>query len=168
MKEVEISLDHQVVIGIGSNISPRENIRSSLYLLGRMVSIEALSDFWKTPSIGAPGPDFLNAAVLISTHYSLNQLRNEVLHPIENLLGRVRTQDPNAPRTIDLDPLIFDGNQLDDLLWDYAHMGVPVAEIVPGFIDSRSGKRADMIAEDLLKTSQIIKADLEFHWAGAA
>jgi hypothetical protein len=47
-------------------------------------------------------------------------------------------------------------------------MGVPVAEIVPGFIDSRSGKRADMIAEDLLKTSQIIKADLEFHWAGAA
>ena len=91
-----------------------------------------------------------------------------MLHPIENLLGRVRTQDPNAPRTIDLDPLIFDGNQLDDLLWDYAHMGVPVAEIVPGFIDSRSGKRADMIAEDLLKTSQIIKADLEFHWAGAA
>lgn len=133
-----------------------------------MVSIESLSNFWKTPSIGSPGPDFLNAAVLISTGYFLDQLRNEVLRPIENLLGRVRTQDPNAPRTMDLDLLIFDGHQLDDQLWDYAHMGVPVAEIVPDFVDSQSGKRADEIAEMLLETSQIIKADLEFHRAGAA
>ena len=164
MSEVEHNLDHQVVIGIGSNISPRENMRSSLYLLSRMVSVKALSGIWKTPAVGSPGPDFLNAAVLVSTNFPLIQLRNDILRPIENLLGRVRTLDPNAPRTMDLDPLIFDGNQLDEQLWQYAHMAVPVAEILPAFIDPQSGKRADVIAEGLLASSQIIRADLELHW----
>lgn len=153
------------MIGIGSNISPRENIRSSLYLLGRMVTIESVSGIWKTPAVGSPGPDFLNAAILITTDYSLNELKFDVLRPIENLLGRVRTQDPNSPRTMDLDPLIYDGNQLDNQIWEYAHMCIPVAEILPDFIDPKSGKRAATIAEELLESSQIEKAALDFHWA---
>ena len=143
-------------------------MRSSLYLLGRMVSIQALSGFWKTPSVGSPGPDFLNAAALAGTNYPLEQLRREVLRPIENLLGRIRTQDPNAPRTMDLDALIFDGTQLDDQLWCYAHMAVPVAELVPEFIDKQSGKRADDLASELLKSSPIKKVDLDLHWTSAA
>jgi para-aminobenzoate synthetase component 1 len=143
-------------------------MRSSLYLLGRMVSIKDLSGFWKTPSVGSPGPDFLNAAVLVNTGYLLIQLRKEVLRPIENLLGRVRTQDPNAPRTMDLDPLVMDGTQLDDQLWSYAHMAVPVAEIIPDFIDQQSGKRAEEIASELLKSSPIKKVELDLHWSSAA
>ena len=165
MKEVKINHDHQAVIGIGSNISPRENIRSSLYLLSRMVIIESISGIWKTPAVGSPGPDFLNAAVLISTGYSLNELKSEILRPIENLLGRVRTQDPNAPRTMDLDPLIYDGDQLDDMIWKYAHMCVPVAEVLPDFIDPKSGKRAAILAEELFESSPIEKAALDLHWA---
>ena len=168
LNEVENNQDHQVVIGIGSNISPRENIRSALYLLSRKVSIDALSGVWKTPSVGSPGPDFLNAAILISTNYSLNQLRVEVLRPIENLLGRVRTSDPNAPRTMDLDPLIFDGNQLDEQLWQYAHMGVPVAEILPDYTDPQSGKPAAVIAEELMQSVPIKEAELDLHRSSTA
>ena len=142
-------------------------MRSSVYLLSRLVLIKDLSSIWKTAAVGSPGPDFLNAAVLVSTNFPLIQLRNDILRPIENLLGRVRTLDPNAPRTMDLDPLIFDGNQLDEQIWHYAHMAVPVAEILPGFIDPQSGKRADLIADELLKSSRIIKTELNFHWAGA-
>ena len=58
---------HQVVLGMGSNISPRDNLRSSIYLLGRLVPINAVSGVWQTRSIGSPGPDFLNAAALITT-----------------------------------------------------------------------------------------------------
>ena len=141
-------------------------MRSALYLLSRMVTVEAVSGIWKTPAVGSPGPDFLNAAALISTSYSLQQLRNEILRPIENMLGRVRTQDPNAPRTIDLDTLIFDGDLLDELLWKYAHMGVPVAEIDPNLIDPNTGQRAAEIAVRLQASSRIAKADLELHWAG--
>ena len=166
MSGLDSKQGHQTVIGIGSNISPRENIRSSLYLLSRMVSLEAVSSIWKTSAVGSPGPDFLNAAALISTNFNFEQLRNEILRPIENMLGRVRTQDPNAPRTIDLDILIFDGAVLDEQLWEYAHMGVPVAELVPDFIDPHTGNRAAEISERLRKSSGIIKTDLNLHWAG--
>jgi 2-amino-4-hydroxy-6-hydroxymethyldihydropteridine diphosphokinase len=156
--------DHQAIIGIGSNISPSENLRSALYLLSHLVSIEAVAEIWKTRSIGSPGPDFLNTAVLISTGYSDVQLRNEVLRPIENLLGRERTQDPNAPRTIDLDILIFDGEQFDEQLWLYAHTAVPVAELVPEFIDPKTGNQAAEISEALSQSSGIEKTALNLHW----
>jgi 2-amino-4-hydroxy-6-hydroxymethyldihydropteridine diphosphokinase len=157
---------HQVVIGFGSNISPAENLKSSLYLLGRLVPIEAVSSVWHTPAVSSPGPEFLNAAVLISTQLPIAELRNEILHPIENLLGRVRTKDPNAPRTIDLDILIYDGQMLDQELWKYAHMGVPVAELLPTYTDPLSGDQAIVIAERLRKSSTIKKSSLELHRTG--
>jgi len=168
LNEVRKNPDHEAVIGIGSNISPQENIRSALYLLDRMVEIQLLSQVWKTPAVGSPGPDFLNAAALITTSFSLKALRNEILRPIENLLGRVRTQDPNSPRTIDLDTLIFQGEQLDNKLWEYAHMAVPVAELLPDYIDPNSGQRAGAIAARMLDSLPIEKAGLNFHWASAS
>ncbi len=163
MSAVESKEIHQVVIGIGSNISPAENLISSLYLLGRLVPIEAVSSVWQTPALGSPGPDFLNAAALISTQLPIAELRNEILRPIENLLGRSRTKDPNAPRTIDLDILIHDGQMLDQELWKFAHMGVPVAEILPTYTDPLSGDQAIVIAERLRKSSTIKKSSLELH-----
>lgn len=154
---------HQVVLGLGSNISPSENLKSSIYLLGRLVPINAVSGVWQTPSLGSPGPDFLNAAALITTQLSADDLRSNILRPIENLLGRIRTTDPNAPRTIDLDILIFDGKLLDVDLWSYAHMAVPVAEILPSIIDSETGEKAFVIAEKLQKSSDINRFPLELH-----
>jgi 2-amino-4-hydroxy-6-hydroxymethyldihydropteridine diphosphokinase len=128
-----------------------------------MVPIEAVSGVWKTPAVGSPGPDFLNAAVLISSQLTTGELRNDILRPIENLLGRVRTKDPNAPRTIDLDILIYDGQILDQDLWKYAHTAIPVAEILPTYSDPQSGDQAIVIAERLRKTSVIKKTSLELH-----
>ena len=65
-----------------------------------------------------------------------------------------------------LDTLIFDGILLDELLWEYAHMGVPVAEIAPNLIDPNTGQRAAEIAVRLQASSRITKSDLELHWAG--
>jgi 2-amino-4-hydroxy-6-hydroxymethyldihydropteridine diphosphokinase len=113
LSEIEQIKVHQVIIGLGSNISPAENLKSALYLLGQYAPIEAISEVWQTRAVGSRGPDFLNAAVVISTSLSYDDLRNQILRPIENLLGRVRTKDPNAPRTIDLDILIVDGELID-------------------------------------------------------
>jgi 2-amino-4-hydroxy-6-hydroxymethyldihydropteridine diphosphokinase len=158
---------HQAVIGIGSNIFPRDNIRSALYLLSRMVTVQAVSRIWKTSAIGSPGPDFLNAAALAATDFSAEKLRKEILRPIESMLGRIRTHDPNAPRTIDLDILMFDGEILDRQLWEYPHMAVPVGELIPDYVDQASGNRAAEIAELLLESPEIIEADLDLHWTSA-
>jgi hypothetical protein len=97
LSEVKQTKEHQVIIGLGSNISPAENLKSALYLLGRYAPIQAISEVWQTRAVGSKGPDFLNAAVLISSPLSYDELRNQILRPIENLLGRVRTKDPNSP-----------------------------------------------------------------------
>jgi 2-amino-4-hydroxy-6-hydroxymethyldihydropteridine diphosphokinase len=163
LNDQKIEEIHQVVIGLGSNIDPSENLKSSIYLLGRLVPIVAISGVWLTRAVGSPGPDFLNAAALITTPLSADELRSNILRPIENLLGRIRAKDPNAPRTIDLDILIFDDKLLDDELWNYAHMAVPVAEILPAFVDPDSGEKATTIAERLHESGHISRYPLKLH-----
>jgi 2-amino-4-hydroxy-6-hydroxymethyldihydropteridine diphosphokinase len=131
-----------------------------------MVTVQAVSRIWKTSAVGSPGPDFLNAAALIATVFSEAQLRKEILRPVESMLGRIRTHDPNAPRTIDLDILMFDGVILDHQLWEYPHMAVPVGELIPDYIDRTSGNRAADIATQLLESPDIREADLDLHWTG--
>ncbi len=126
-----------VVIALGSNIAPEHNLpramRSLKDMAGRPLKV---SQVYETPPVGSPGsPWFLNAAVLLETHRALPGLRM-VLRRIEAQLGRVRTQDPNAPRTIDLDPVLWRDDPegpvqvlaMKDLL-QYAHVVVPVAEV---------------------------------------
>lgn len=131
--------DHQVFLGLGTNIEPQVNLPRAVELLGRTVLVEAVSAVWVTPPVGSQGPDFLNAAAHIKTRYSMDNLRERVLHPIEDKLGRVRTGDPNAPRTIDLDILIYDGVVVDDEIWEQAHICIPLSELVPDYTQPKIG-----------------------------
>jgi 7,8-dihydro-6-hydroxymethylpterin-pyrophosphokinase len=54
-------------------------------------------------------------------------------------MGRVRTEDKNASRPIDLDIILFDGDVIDPGIWQHVHMAVPVAELFPNTI-SESGE----------------------------
>lgn len=163
MSEVKQTKEHQVIIGLGSNISPAENLKSALYLLGQYAPIEAISEIWQTRAIGSKGPDFLNAAVLMSTPLSYDELRNQILRPIENLLGRVRTKDPNAPRTIDLDILIVDGKLIDQDLWKYAHVCVPVAQLLPDIHNPMTGESIKKFANRLIESGSIKHSSLELY-----
>lgn len=60
-------------------------------------------------------------------------LKTKVLRDIENRMGRVRTANKNAPRPIDLDILIYDGQTVDPDLWRYPHWAVPLAELIPEY-----------------------------------
>lgn len=113
--------------------------------------------------MGSKGPDFLNAAVLGTTPLPITKLRTQILRPIEDFLARVRTADPNAPRTIDLDVIIFDGEIIDPGLWDYAHISVPVAELLPELTNPRSGETLRPFAEKLMQSRHIEKTQLELH-----
>lgn len=163
MSEPEQTEGHQVIIGLGSNISPNHNLPKAYKLLDRSISILQVSSVWQTRAIGSEGPDFLNAAVLAVTPLSIVELRTQILRPIENTLTRVRTVDQNAPRTIDLDVLIFDGELIDPKFWDFAHMSVPVAELIPDYANKLTGKTLDSHVDKLIKSPLIIKSKLELH-----
>lgn len=68
----------------------------------------AVSGFYRTAPIDAPGPDFLNAVVCIDTELEPYSLLLHLLD-IEMMLGRKRrtgSGQKNAPRKVDLDLLM--------------------------------------------------------------
>ena len=146
--------EHQVCLLLGSNIQPEKNLRLGIDLLRKEVQIVQVSSVWETPSVGFAGPDFLNLALLISTPLDAGELKEKVLRPIEAQQGRVRGADKNAPRTIDLDIILFDGQLLDPSLWHFAHLAVPVAEIMPDY-RSDQGEILSQVASRLAETTPI-------------
>src|SRR5689334_13899935 len=135
---------HEACLLLGSNIHPEENIPLAVDLLQKRVKLLQASSVWETAAVGSDGPNFLNAAVLVSTPFDAQALKERVLHPIETQLGRVRTHDKNAPRTMDIDIIFFDGRPVDAALWTQAHRAVPVAEILPESLSERGETLKDV------------------------
>jgi len=129
-----------ILIGIGSNLDPEINIPKALQLLSAQVTILQVASIWQTPAVGSEGPDYLNSAVLVESPLTQEQLKSLVLTKIEKALGRVRSTDKNADRTIDLDIIMYAGNCLDEDLWSRAHVAVPAAEIYPDCTNLLSGE----------------------------
>jgi 2-amino-4-hydroxy-6-hydroxymethyldihydropteridine diphosphokinase len=98
----------EVYISVGSNIEPSENILKALEKLERYVFVKATSTFYRTMPIGRPEQQFfLNGVWLIETGKSPRELKFGILRRIEEELGRIRTQDKYAARTIDLDIALY-------------------------------------------------------------
>lgn len=148
-----------VFLGLGSNIQPEIHLPQAIVLLRQALEVEAISSVWETPAIGSPGPDFLNAALQARTGLPADELRESILRPIEERLGRVRTADPNAPRTIDIDILIYDGFPVEDGLWEQAHLSLPLSELIPAFSHPASGETMLAAAQRMLKSASIKKMD---------
>jgi 2-amino-4-hydroxy-6-hydroxymethyldihydropteridine diphosphokinase len=150
--EDPISKGNRVCLGLGSNIDPQEHLPRALELLSKYAAIEAVSTAWETPAVGNHGPDFLNAAVLVRTPLPPELLKSQVIRHIEKELGRVRTANKNAPRTIDIDILLVDHQVIDPDLWTQAYLAVPVAELLP---DYPSGERGETLAQVAHRLAQI-------------
>ena len=97
-----------VFVSLGSNIRPAENLRIACDDLHREYGELSLSNVYQTPAVGFDGEDFLNMVVGFRTCEEPQQLLNhfEVMH--ENA-ERVRTENPNSPRTLDVDLLLYGG-----------------------------------------------------------
>jgi GTP cyclohydrolase I len=130
----------RAVVAVGSNIDPDGNVAAALRLLrtDRLLQVVQTSPLYRTRAVGGDYPDFVNAAVLIETDLDPEALR-DTLHRIEEGLGRDRTDDPNAPRTIDLDIALVEGFEgelggnavPDPALHRYGHVAIPVADVAP-------------------------------------
>ncbi len=128
------------IISIGSNIRPSENIRKSIVLLSKHVRLLKVSNVYRSPAENRPEqPPYYNCAVMVETDLSAERLRNEVLARIEADLGRVRTADKFAARTIDLDLPVCrstavgapDGAMVAPDVLSHPHVAIPLAEIDP-------------------------------------
>jgi len=147
---------HQVYLGIGSNIQPERNLKLSIHRLRDIAVVKRVSSVYETESYGAPGPNFLNAAVLMITSSPIPILKS-FLYQIEILHGRIRKENKNAPRTIDLDILLVDNRVVDTNIWSRAFAAVPLSEIYPNFIDPLTNKKLKEESSVLSKNTWIIR-----------
>ena len=124
---------HRAYLSLGSNIQPENNLVRAIELLQKYGKLEKISGTWESESVGAPGPNYLNACVLLVTPLAQAALKEQALLPIETELGRKRSTDRFAPRTIDIDIIVFDDKSCDPKYWEQAFVIVPLAEIYPEF-----------------------------------
>jgi len=106
-------------------------MQQALAMLATQLSIVAQSPLLRTAPLGfTDQPDFLNTAVLAETTEPLDTLKIR-LHAIEDLLGRVRTVNKNGPRTMDLDVLVYDGQVLDQEIYQVDYLRSEVQFLAP-------------------------------------
>jgi len=104
---------NQVIVSVGSNMDPLENIGKAADILDGMDFLVSVSRFIRTSPEGfKEQPDFLNGAFYIETSLAEPELKS-LLKEIEGRLGRIRTENKNGPRTIDLDIVVFNGEIID-------------------------------------------------------
>ena len=146
-----------VILLIGSNINPINNIKRAIKEISGIIPITKQSSLWETNPIGTVGENFYNLALSISTSLDFNVLKFDILRNIEINLGRVRSSDKYAPRTIDID-IILDGDTIVDAnIWHYAYIAVPVSELDPGLIRAETHQILKDVAAILIKNSWIKK-----------
>jgi len=151
---------NRVYLALGSNIDPEKYLPLAIEKLSKLVEVIATSSAWQTPAVGFEGDDFLNAVVLIETDLPSNDLKFEVLRKIESDLGRIRTKEKFAPRTLDIDILIYDDVLIDDEMWTQPHLAVPLAELYPTF-ENNTGENLSEISRILQLNSAInLREDL--------
>lgn len=143
------------LLTLGSNIDPERNMVAALDAIDDRLGIEAVSAIYEADPVGNSGvPRFLNAAVRVTTELSPRDLKFGIIRPLERHLGRVRTEDPNAPRTIDVDiaamaELVIDREGIrlpDPEILIRAHLALPLADVAPGYRHPTEGRTLREIA----------------------
>lgn len=128
-------------VALGSNLNdPRRQVEAGFAALAELPETvcRARSSLYATTPVGyADQPDFINAVAAIETALAAHALLDALLE-IERRHGRNRTF-PNAPRTLDLDLLLYGEQVIDepDLIIPHPRMHqrafvlMPLAEIAP-------------------------------------
>ena len=144
-------------VGLGSNLGDREE-RLALAVAGLRASagtrVLALSPIYETEPVGGPaqGP-YLNAVAALRTELAPRALLERLL-AIEALAGRERGALRDAPRTLDLDLLLYASRVVDEpglrvphpRLHERAFALVPLRDVAPGLVHPVLGETIERLA----------------------
>ena len=122
---------NEVVIGVGSNIDPENNIKEAKKAVELTHDLIKTSSFIETEPIGCKNQNnFLNGAFLIETEMDTLTLKSW-LKNLEEKLGRVNSENKNGPRTIDLDIIIWNREVVDNEVYEREFLLNSINELLP-------------------------------------
>lgn len=148
----------KAVVALGANLGePVKTLRAAVAELeaAEGVRVAARSRLYDTSPVESSGPDYVNAAVLLETSLSPMALLR-LCQSIENRHGRVRPAGVvNAPRTLDLDVIAYEGTVQDDPVLTLPHprakerlfVLVPLSDIAPDWPLSDGRSVAQAVAD---------------------
>ncbi|MGJ9417248.1 2-amino-4-hydroxy-6-hydroxymethyldihydropteridine diphosphokinase [Massilia sp. CMS3.1] len=143
------------LVGIGANLGDAgANVADALARLETQPGcrLVASSSLWRTAPIDSSGDDYINAVALVDTTLEAHALLAS-LQAIETAHGRERPYR-NAPRTLDLDLLLY-GDQVIDTpglsvphprMHERAFVLAPLLELAPDIAIPGRGRAADFLA----------------------
>lgn len=134
---------HTAYIGLGANLgAPKTTLVAASDALGQLPDTRriALSPFYRSAPVQASGPDYVNAVAALATSLDPFALL-AALQQLEQQFGRVRSY-VNAPRTLDLDLLLYDEQHISSPTLTVPHPRMherafvlrPLADIAPDLL----------------------------------
>lgn len=163
----------RVVIGFGGNLGFVDwAFRKAVDQLGAVpgLMVERRSALISSPAVGPPQPDYLNAAILLSSELGLKELLHQCQR-IERSAGRERDHEVRwGPRTLDLDLLIAEGLVCRGPALELPHPRfgerafalIPAAQVAPDWRHPLTGRSlvamADAVRNDGINTLREIDA----------
>jgi 2-amino-4-hydroxy-6-hydroxymethyldihydropteridine diphosphokinase len=142
-------------VALGSNLDePRDQVARGILEIGALPETRLLkrSSLYRTAPVGyLDQPDFINAVAMVETALAPHALLDGLL-AIERRHGRVR-EFLNAPRTLDLDVLLYGELVLHEhgltlphpRMHERAFVLLPLAEIAPDEVIPGKGRVADLL-----------------------
>ena len=143
-------------LSLGSNVEPEKNILEAIKLLSKHAEILKSSTVYLTePLLHKPQPKYYNCVVKIETVIEPRKLKFDILRAIEDELGRNRTEDKYAARTIDIDILLYGDLRLsaedlvipDPEIENRAFLALGLYEVEPGLILPATNRPIKEIAD---------------------
>jgi 2-amino-4-hydroxy-6-hydroxymethyldihydropteridine diphosphokinase len=162
-------LTFDYTLSLGSNIDPERSLPAALRLLSRFGEVLAVSGVYESPPLGgARQKNYLNAAVLFRSPLRPDEFHTIAIGTVEKELGRVRTADKYAPRTIDVDILLIGsfvgeaaGRKIpSDEIVQRAFVAVPLGEIAPHTSHPETGQTLGEIAAGFARDSLLPRPDV--------
>lgn len=147
-------------IAIGSNINPADNVRLAIQSIAQQAHLTGISMVYCTPALGRAGrpleslPPYYNCVAEIETETPPLELKRGLLRSIEDGLGRIRSTDKFAPRTIDLDLIVYGDWVLDEVglklpdpdIMERPFLAIPLCELAPNLVLAGSNQSIAKIA----------------------
>jgi 2-amino-4-hydroxy-6-hydroxymethyldihydropteridine diphosphokinase len=96
----------EVYVAAGSNVEPVAHLQRALAMLRARYPGLRRSRAWRNPAVGFEGDDFVNLVVSFSTEESPQRVLQR-LREVEAACGRARAAPRWAPRSMDLDILLY-------------------------------------------------------------
>jgi 2-amino-4-hydroxy-6-hydroxymethyldihydropteridine diphosphokinase len=130
-------------IGLGANLGEAgRTVAAAVQALGRLpgTTLDKASSLYRSRPVDAAGPDFINAVAQVHTTLSAPELLRQ-LQQLEQEAGRERPYR-NAPRTLDLDLLLFGQARISSpglvvphpRMRERAFVLLPLAQIAPALV----------------------------------